>query len=289
MKQISKTTTANFFWHGGKLTVFDLICLKSFLKNKFRVVVYSFEKLELPKTIINKDANLILNKNEYKKFNHAGRKGCLAAYSDKFRILLQNKNLGWWFDLDIVCLKNSSEFRKLEKNKNIIIGYETSNKVNNAVLKINNKKIVNEILKKIEGIGYKFQWGKIGPLLFDEYLKLNSYKNEIFNQKYFYPVNYKNIDILFNPKKCKDAIKLTKKSFTLHLYNQVINRIGIPKNILPPKKSYLHRTMMEICPEYKKLPTLPETTYLKLFKKKNGFKDNLFDLFPSLIRAIKRR
>ena len=87
-------------------------------------------------------------------------------------------------------------------------------------------------------------------MLFDEYLKLNSYKNEIFNQKYFYPVNYKNIDILFNPKKCKDAIKLTKKSFTLHLYNQVINRIGIPKNILPPKKSYLHRTMMEICPEY---------------------------------------
>ena len=75
MKQVSKTTTANF-WHGGKLTKFDLICLKSFLKNKFRVVVYSFEKLELPKKIINKDANLILNKNEYKKFNHAGRKGC---------------------------------------------------------------------------------------------------------------------------------------------------------------------------------------------------------------------
>lgn len=288
MKQISKTTTANFFWHGGKLTIFDLICLKSFLKNKFRVVVYSFEKLELPKKIINKDANLILDKNEYKKFIHAGRKGCLAAYSDKFRILLQNKNLGWWFDLDIICLKSSDEFTKLEKNKDIIIGYEIPNKVNNAVLKINNKKIVNEILKKVEEIGYKFPWGKIGPLLFGEYLKLNNYKNEIFSQRYFYPVNYKNIDVLFNPKKNKDAMKLTNKSFTLHLYNQVINRIGIPKNILPPKNSYLYRTMIKICPEYKKLETLPENTYSMLLKKKNGFKDNLFDLIPSFIRALKR-
>ena len=269
------------------MTVFDLICLKSFLKNKFRVVVYSFEKLELPKSIINKDANLILNKNEYKKFNHGGRKGCLAAYSDKFRILLQRKK-GWWFDLDIICLKNSSEFRKLEKNKNIIIGYEIPNKVNNAVLKINNIEIVNEILKKIEEVGYNFQWGKIGPLLFDEYLKMNQYKNEIFSQKYFYPINYKNVDLLFNPAKYKNAIKLTNKSFTLHLYNQIINRIGIPKNILPPKDSYLYRTMIEICPEYKKLETLPETTFSKLLKKENGFKDNLFDLIPSLIRAINR-
>ena len=62
----------------------------------------------------------------------------MAAYSDKFRILLQKKNLGWWFDFDIICLKNSKSFNKLEKNKKIIIGYETKYKVNNAVLKINN-------------------------------------------------------------------------------------------------------------------------------------------------------
>ena len=46
--------------------------------------------------------------------------------------------------------------------------------------------------------------------------------------------------------------------------------------------------MIEICPEYKKLETLPETTFSKLLKKENGFKDNLFDLIPSLIRAINR-
>ena len=33
-------------------------------------------------------------------------KNCLAAYADKFRIILQSKNLGWWFDLDVICLKN---------------------------------------------------------------------------------------------------------------------------------------------------------------------------------------
>ncbi len=288
MNSASKKITANFFWHGSELSIYEYACLRSFLKNDFNVVVYSFEKIKLPNKIKFKDANKILKRSEIKKFIHGGKKGCLAAYSDKFRILLQKKNLGWWFDLDIICLKNSKNFYKLEKNKKIVIGYETKNKVNNAVLKINNLNFTNEILKEINNIGYQFKWGEIGPILLNNYLKNNKANNEIFAEKFFYPINYKKIELLFNPKKIKSALKLTKQSFTIHLYNQIINRIGLPKNILPPKNSYLYNLMVSVCPEYNKLESLPETTFYKLLNKKNGFKENLFDIVPSFFRAIKR-
>ena len=46
--------------------------------------------------------------------------------------------------------------------------------------------------------------------------------------------------------------------------------------------------MIEICPEYKKLETLPADTFYKLLNKKNGFKENLFWSYPKFLRAIKR-
>ncbi len=288
MNSASKKITANFFWYGNELSIYENACLRSFLKNDFNVVVYSFQKIKLPKKIKFKDANKILKKSEIKKFIHGGKKGCLAAYSDKFRILLQKKNLGWWFDLDIICLKNSKNFYKLEKNRKIVIGYETKNKVNNAVLKVNDLNLTNKLLSEIKKIGYKFKWGKIGPLLLNNYLKKNKVIDEILSEKIFYPINYNKIELLFNPKKTKTALNLTKHSFTIHLYNQIINRIGLPKNILPPKNSYLYNLMINICPDYNKLEALPETTFMKLLKKKNGFKENLFDIVPSFFRAFKR-
>jgi hypothetical protein len=57
---------------------------------------------------------------------------------------------------------------------------------------------------------------------------------------------------------------------------------------MPPKNSFLYKVFLKYSPELKKLESLPESTVLRLLEKKNGFKENLFDLFPSLIRGIKR-
>ena len=161
---------ANFFWDKKKINLFEYCYLKSFVKNNFKVNLYSFEKIKLPKNVILKDASKILKKNEMKKFIHQGVKGCPAAFADKFRVELMKKTRGWWFDMDMLCLKKASEFKKLEKNE-IIIGLETDNYINNAVLKISDfsflKKISNEINKK----GYVIKWGDIGPKLITKLLK----------------------------------------------------------------------------------------------------------------------
>ena len=41
MKFSSKKITANFFWHGSELSIYEEVCLKSFIKNGFKVVIYA--------------------------------------------------------------------------------------------------------------------------------------------------------------------------------------------------------------------------------------------------------
>ena len=89
------------------------------------------------------------------------------------------------------------------------------------------------------------------------------------------------------PKYYKEAKKLCDNSFTIHNYNQILNRFGIPKNILPPKGSYLYEKIIKYSPELKGIQSLPENTIERLLDKKNGFKENLKDLFPSLIRSFR--
>lgn len=280
----NKKVIANFFWDKNKISLFEYCYLKSFLKNNFQVNVYSFNKIKLPRGVNLRNASKILPKNEIKKFIHQGVKGCPAAYADKFRIELIKKNKGWWFDMDILCLKNASEFYKLEK-KDIIIGLETDDFVNNAVLKISNFELLNEISKEISNAGYIIKWGEIGPKLITKILKRNNYFKKALDKNYFYPINFKNFDYLILPKHYSKAKKICKKSFTVHNYNQIFKRFGMPKNILPPKGSYLYEQFTKYCPELKSNETLPEYTAERLLNKKNGFKENLIDLIPSLIRS----
>jgi len=285
---MKKKPIANFFWNSSKLSIYELCCLNSFIKNNFEVHVYSFVKIKLPKKVKLKNASTILNKKEINKFVHHGRVGCLAAFSDKFRIELQKKKLGWWFDLDVVCLKNSKFFTALEKNNKFVIGMETNNKINNAVLKINDTFLLDQILKKIENAGYVINWGEIGPSLITKILKKNKLFNMAQDQKKFYAINYTNLHWLIFPKYKHLAKQITKDSLCVHSYNEIFNRFGIPKNIMPPKKSFLYEIFIKYSENFRKKEFLPETTASRLFERTNGFKENLYDLFPSLMRSLKK-
>ncbi len=281
-----KKVIANFFWNKSEISIYEYAFLNSFIKNNFQVNVYSFDQIMLPKGAKLMDASLILKKNEMKKFIHEGIKSCPAAFADKFRIELMKLNNGWWFDMDILCLKKSSEFKKLEKNK-IIAGLETDNFVNNAVLKITDNDFLEILHKEILRKGYIIRWGDIGPNLITRLMKKEGKFLNAMKKQYFYPVNYENFNYVLLPRYYKKAKKLCDKSFTVHNYNQILNRFGIPKNILPPKGSYLYEKFIKYSPELKMLQSLPENTIERLLNKKNGFKENLKDLFPSLIRSFR--
>ena len=283
-----KKITANFFWNSNYLSIYENLCLTSFVKNGFNVNLYSFCNIKLPKGVKLKNASIILDKKEIKRYKHAGKKNCLAAFADKFRIELQKKKLGWWFDLDVICLKNVKYFLKLERKNKFIIGIETKNKINTAVLKINDDSLVDQISEKIKNFGYNIKWGEIGPTLVTKILKSKKILHKAQPKYKFYAINFENFKLFLLPEYKIIAKNLTRLSFTTHTYNQIFSRFGIPKNIMPPKGSFLYEVFLKYSPELKKLESLPESTAYRLLEKTNGFKENLFDLLPSFIRAFKR-
>jgi len=287
-------TIANFFWHGSELSLYEEICLKSFVKKNFIVNLYSYQKFKKINGVNNIDANEIINEDFLNKYTHDNKKGCLAAFSDEFRILLMKFNKGWWFDIDIICLRDARDFDELDNNKNIVAGYEDSNKnISNGILKINNQEIVSLILSEIKRYGNKFSWGMIGPNLLKRIVKKYSFlEKEIVHESFFFPVNFSNFQLLFTPKDLDYANSLFTNAYVCHFYNQILNRFSLPKNILPPKNSYLYKLFIKIDSNLINQECLPLDTYLTLTGKRKepiSFFDNLRDLIPSLLRTLKKR
>jgi len=256
--------TANFFWH-GTMSLYEYVCIASFVKNGFNVNVYSYHELQLPIGAHLKNAAEILPESDLLKYTQDGKIGNLAAFSDAFRINLQKNHLGWWFDTDMVCLKSSKDFTQLaEKDNRIIVGFQDDHVINGAVLKISDKQLAGKIFTELEQSGTSFEWGYIGPALITRVLKREGLGKYPFKSSVFYPVHFANADFAFRPDKIKEVATSCSDSFTYHLWNEIIYQWKVPKNILPPAGSFLHKLFVDICPEMKAYPTLPIETFERL-------------------------
>lgn len=93
----------------GELTKIQDNCLKSFVKNKFDFILYSYHTPSyIPEGITWKNAEYILDKSEMFSDNN----GDFSAFINLFRFVLMYRVDTIWIDLDLFCLEN--------KNSNIL-------------------------------------------------------------------------------------------------------------------------------------------------------------------------
>lgn len=279
---------ANFFWAYAPISLYDQICVKSFVNHGFETKLYTYDKNIKIEGVDTLDANEIINEQEVNKYNFSGYKSSpFSGLSNEFRYLIMNKNKGWWFDTDIFCLKNVRFFDELDnKNLKFIAGIEKNNEVNVAVLKINDEEIVKDLLNELKIKKNKLKWGELGPKLFTKLLKKKDLLKFAQPKNMFYSINYENFMLPLLPKKKLETEELLKNSYVCHLYNEIQKRHGIPKNILPPKDSYLFEKFKEIQPNLSNLENycLPLNTAEILLKIKNtsSLRENLFNLLSSV-------
>ena len=97
-------------WIGGELSLMEQLTINSFIKHGHTFHLYCYEEIttKLPKELIVKDANEILDKkhvfsyNNYNQFGHG--KGSVSGFSDIFRYKLLHDKGNWWVDMDVTCL-----------------------------------------------------------------------------------------------------------------------------------------------------------------------------------------
>jgi len=229
---------AHFFWdRNDTLTQLELTCISSFIKNNFEVYVWSYNHLNLPEKCTLKNASEILDESVFnKRFSNND-----SSFQDLFRLKLLLKHGGWWFDTDMVCLKDESKFKQLKQNKPIVVGLEDSEWANNATLYFNDTALLESIIKYIEecmqNINGQVTWGYAGPKGLTRFLKENNMFDSVLETYYFYPIYHQEIYILLN-NDFKSLMRKCKKSYTIHLWNHLISqKLNSQKEL--PKESAL--------------------------------------------------
>lgn len=226
---------ANFFWH-GHLPELQKSCIKSFIKNGFDVILWSYENHNVSGAL-SKDANEILIFDDIKKYSYIenNKNSNITAFSDVFRYkLLNDTGSGWWFDCDCYCLKTVEKFSqlKIEKGKGeFIVGKQKDGLCNNAVLY--SDEYTSKFLYKecIDNIKENMKWGDLGPTLITYFSELNFSKN-ILDFSYFYSIDWTESDVFLDYKKINKGLRMIKNSYITHVWNSSINYDNNDNNLI---------------------------------------------------------
>jgi hypothetical protein len=237
------------FWTGSSLSLYELSSLKSFSLQGFDVTLYTYDTCSESYPFKVENAEKILSQSEMKAFTR------ISAFANFFRyVALQNIESGSiWFDLDVLCL------RRHWPEAPFLMGFERKNFVNNAVLKIPQQSpILRELINHAsKGDGERF--GETGPILLTRLSKKYRSHFEPQPRNSYYPIGPWEINYLIDPKFYEHMHVITQDSYAIHLYNELLVRAAIPKNLMPPRGSFLFEKFLEIDSTNAKIDCLSET------------------------------
>lgn len=229
---------ANIFWY-GELTKLERASIKSFIDCGFHVKLWSYNNLQV-EGAESCDANLVLSENEFTSHKHYDmngnplKKARATSFSDMFRYYLVNKFDGWWFDADVICLKNVEEFKKL-KEKDVVAGYleRTDTQINAAVLYIT-KELSSILLKEFEEFmadeNKDASWGSYGPGYFTTFINKHKLVDNILPYDAFYAINWNEFHMFTEAYFAHEGAMRLRDSYVAHVWNTEFELRGLNKN-----------------------------------------------------------
>ncbi len=235
---MSSTSFASF-WHGPELSAYEVACLSSFTAYDNEVALYSYSEIEnLPKGVIAKDARAIVPPDALTAFPIDGTPS-MAHFTDYFRFVMFTKTDEVWVDTDMLLLRAFD--RNVQGN---IIGRESATSICNALLRLApaDPRLL-EALERIEAMkGTAIKWGDTGPRLLTSVYGVEAGAPE----SDFYPVHFDDYYKVFLPQHFDECAALCADSYTLHLWNNRVVKMGLFKRIGPPRGSFLHHIFEKI-------------------------------------------
>lgn len=223
------------FWHGGAVSPYEKLCMKSFVDHGHSFHLYTFcPQLNVPNGIQLKSAADIIDQGEYFTYKKGVGIGSHAAFSNLFRYKLLAEFGGWWVDTDVVCL--SSEVPPFED----FFARESDEHVNGAVLYFKRgDRLMLDCLKEAERIRDNASWGEIGPRLITKKLEETGRIIDAQPKDACYPIHHRNAMDVLRPSEARRLIDRIEHSLFLHLWNEIFRRMNISKMMLPPRGSLL--------------------------------------------------
>jgi hypothetical protein len=240
-KKVNSMTTFGTFWAGPRLSAFEAACLHSFVLRGHPLTLFSFERVEdVPEGVSLANAQDIVDASSLPRFLING-KPSLSHFSDYFRYVMFSKTDLVWIDTDVMMLADFDH----DPRRNLL-AREDARTLCTAVMRIgSDDPSLPTLIRQTEALmDTRMRWGATGPRLLTQVcgpqLVAASHRKELF-----FPVHYDEFWKVFVPEHFDECKALCKEAYTLHLWNNIVERLGFWKDLLPPEGSFLRHLFVE--------------------------------------------
>jgi mannosyltransferase OCH1-like enzyme len=227
------------FWTGPPLSPYERLSLQSFVAAGAKVILYATSKtLQVPDGVERVDLHELLA-GPVRRFLFSDGDPSPALHSDLVRYVALHRFGGWYADIDMICLG------RLPADK-VYIVRQRDTSVNGAILKLPPLSPVmaaaieraQEILPAEKDTRLSDR-NLIGPLLVTQLVNDYALDHLVRSPASAYAIKALETPALFDPRRCDELNERIAESDFVHLWNEYWRRVRIPKDLGPPKGSFL--------------------------------------------------
>lgn len=221
------------FWH-GPFSPYEALCLSSFIAAGIGVELFSQEPLSgLPDGVTARKARDILDC-DVAFYRHEPDGPSPALHANHFRYALLEKLGGWWIDSDIMLVGS------VLPAAGVFLARQSDAELNCAVMHFPVRHpLMTSARERTEAVLETARWAETGPKLVTELLPVHEPDAAIAARESAYAIGHEEFQKFLLPEAREEVEQRTANSTFVHLWNEMWRRSGIPKDIGPPKGSWI--------------------------------------------------
>lgn len=242
--------SVSMLWVDGQFGHFELLCASSWVAAGFDLTVFSYNpELTIPDGAILRSAGEIVGFE--KVFRNSDRPGTYAGFSNLFRYALLSQRDTIWVDSDVLATGRAFP------RSDYLFGRESRKWINGAVLAVPpNSDVLRFWLETAEASqGTDVVLGQLGPKLITRGVSLHGLEDRVSARQVFYPISFRTLWTLFDPRRRRWVDKIVSNSVTVHLWNEAFRETPVKKS-RPPEGSYLDLSFKRFGIDTSHLPEL---------------------------------
>ena len=218
---------------GGNLKLWDRCCLQSFADFGHEIIVFGYERFDVPPGVQWAPAQDILSEKARDSY-FAERPVLLQRFSNYFRYVLLHKQPAFWVDTDVLCLSGSVP------DDDIVLGREDSNSICGAIMRLPpGHGLLAEAIEISRTKPDSGEWGDIGPKLLTRLAADHGLAGRLFEPAALYPFHWSAVYDLVDPESCTTVENLAANRAFLHLWQTIFRWGGFQTDFMPPARSFL--------------------------------------------------
>ncbi len=226
------------FWAGNALPTYEAACLRSFAARGYKIALYSFDKLAgVPEEVELLDASAIAPPESLRRFLYNGKPN-LSHFSDYFRYRMFRETDFIWTDTDMLLLAPITV-----PLGRVILAQERADSINNGFMRLDSAgPELGRVILEAEALMDKdMPWGATGPRLLSRFFRDSPAMRDVFAPQFFFPITHDDFWKPFLPEFRAECEAMCANAFTVHLWNNIVDRMGVWKSMAPPVGSFLYK------------------------------------------------